>query len=240
MPDFVAYLKEYDANSPFSDDDGGDDDGYGGWSLDELPLCEQAEDGYLGLSCGDDGSFTIDYFYDEYCLQSLGTYNNLYKLNNQLKTYKNCQGIYSSNDGDSSLLQYIVPYSESCTSLDSNLCTDDSAMSSRRSSAGSGFGRRKSSSSKNGHTSWSTKLKYALGGVLLLASFILFAGILFTNRRRRRALMQRKFKHSSRSHRDDKSRRTSKSNRNKARDKDSRRSRTKRSRSRGRDGNMLT
>lgn len=232
----MGYLKEYDSNSPFTDDDDGDDDGYGGWSLDELPLCEQAEDGYLGLSCADDGTFTIDYFADAYCLGSIGTYHTLDKLNYELKNYRNCVGIYSSNDGDDSLLQYLVPYSESCTSLDSNLCADDAAMSSRRSSAGSSRRNRKKANYASGK-SWGTKLKYAVGAFLLLASFIMFTGILFTNRRRRRALMQRKFKQSSRA-RDDKSRRSSKS-RSKSREvRESRRSRSKRSRSR--EGGVLT
>lgn len=228
LPEFVGYLKEYDANSPFSDDDNGDDDGYGGWSLDELPLCEESENGYLGLSCGDDGSFTIDYFNDGYCLSSIGTYNTLDKLNYQLSNYKNCVGIYSSNDGDDTLVQYLLPYSESCSSLESNLCSDDSAMSSRRSSAGSSNRRAKIVATSK--KSWATKLKYALGGMLLFASFILFTGILFTNRRRRRAMMQRKFKQSSRSTRDDKSRKSSKS-RSKSRDRreGGRRSRSKRS-----------
>merc|ERR1719232_2256876 len=42
--------------------------------------------------------------------------------------------------------------------------------------------------------SWVTKLKYVAGGMLLVASFVMFTGILFTNRRRRRALMQRKYR----------------------------------------------
>jgi len=165
-------------------------------------------------------------------MTSSGTYHTLDKLNYQLQTYKNCAEIYSSSDGDDTLLQYLVPYSESCSSLDNAYCTDDSAMSSRRSSASSG-GRFSGAASVVGDSSWGTKLKYVMGALLLLGSFIMFTGILFTNRRRRRALMQRKFKQSSsKSARDEKSRsRTSKS---RSKSRESRRSRSKRSKSRGR------
>jgi len=53
-----------------------------------------------------------------------------------------------------------------------------------------------------GYHSWVTKLKYVIGGGFLLASFIMFTGILFTNRRRRRAMMMRKYRQAKKAKRD--------------------------------------
>jgi hypothetical protein len=210
LGEFIYYLSQYDANNPFgdyynADDYGGDDDNaYDGNYNDgyeNLPVCEQGNNGYIGLGCADDGTFSLQYFEDEYCLQPSGkTYDRLRSLNRALKTYRNCAGIYyggnDDNDG-SSLPQYLIGSSDSCSSLDSSLCIDTSAMQSRKSSTGSRFAH-KSASFASGGKSWVTKLKYATGGLLLLASFVMFTGILFTNRRRRRALMQRKYRQSKR------------------------------------------
>ena len=142
-------------------------------------------------------------------------------LNYKLKTYKSCRGLDSVNSADdlSSNLQY---YAQSCSSLDSPVCSDDSSMQSRRSSASSS-GRRHSSASA-AHKSWTTKVKYAMGGVLLVASLIMFTGILFTNRRRRKALMQRKFRQSRSG---DKSRRSRRSSSKSARSRSSKRSKSR-------------
>lgn len=202
---FLAYLNEHDANNPFGDNYNGaadDDDNAAGGNyngdFDDLPVCEQGDNGYVGLSCADDGTFELSYFNDEYCLQPTGnTYDSLNTLNNAMKTYKNCAGIwYGGDNGDDgyTLPQYLISMSEACSSLDSGYCTDNSSMKSRRShsksSSGLSLGRTIASKS------WVTKLKFAVGGLLFLASFVMFTGILFTNRRRRRALLQRKYRQS--------------------------------------------
>jgi len=232
--EFIDWLQENDENNPFGDN--GNDDGGGYWNIDELPMCEQGENGYLGLGCNSDGTFSINTFYDQYCLTSTGVYDTLDKLNYQLKTYKNCVGLAVANgndDGggggedDGGGLSGLLYYAESCSSIDSGLCIDDPYMSSRRSSASSGSAKRKAKT-QSATKSWHTKLKYALGAVLLVASFVMFTGILFTNRRRRRALMQRKYRQSRRA---DGSRKSSRS-----KSRDTRRSRSsRRSKSKGRE-----
>jgi hypothetical protein len=199
LSEFIYYLQQYDANNPFGDnynggdDDTYDDDGNNDNGYDNLPMCEQMDNGYVGLGCSGDGSFSLQYFTDQYCLQPSGvTYNKLRQLNRALKTYKNCQGIYyySADDGNN-LAQMLTYNSDSCSSLDSSLCTDTSNMQKRRSHSSGSMVRN--SGGAMSHT-WVTKLKYVSGGMLLLASFVMFTGILFTNRRRRRALMQRKYR----------------------------------------------
>jgi roadblock/LC7 domain-containing protein len=212
LSDFITYLAKYDANNPFGDnynganDDEYDDDGNNNVNYDDLPMCENG----IGLGCADDGTFSLQYFDDSYCLKPSGkTYDRLKSLNQALRTYKNCAGIYYSgnnnNDGNS-LPYYLISMSESCSSLDSGFCMDNTAMKDRRSHSAT-----KLSMSRNfGGKTWVTKLKYASGGILLLSSFVMFTGILFTNRRRRRALLQRKYRQ-SRSDRSRKSKSRSKS-----------------------------
>jgi len=228
LAEFVYYLQQYDANNPFGGNRRLDDYGY-----DNLPSCEQSDNGgYIGVGCGDDGSFVLEYFDDQYCLESSGqVYDNLKSLNKALKQYKSCSVVYSYGD-DNNFPQAILPYTESCSSLDSSLCSDDSVMASRIGNANS-FAQKSTGFFKNTSVkSWGTKLKYGLGSLLLFASFIMFTGILFTNRRRRRALMQRKFRQSSeksrkssrsksrhRGDRDEKSRKSSRSKRSKSRSK---------------------
>jgi hypothetical protein len=219
LSEFLSYLAKYDANNPFgdsyngADDDQYDDDGNKNGNnengdFDDLPLCENG----IGLGCADDGTFSLQYFEDSYCLKPTGkTYDRLKSLNRALRTYKNCAGIYyyGSNDGNDgkSLPYYLISISESCSSLDSGFCVDNSAMKDRRSHTSTHMAISRTFGSGK---SWVTKLKYATGGMLLLASFVMFTGILFTNRRRRRALLQRKYRQ-SRSDRSRKSKSRSKS-----------------------------
>jgi hypothetical protein len=197
LPEFIYYLANYDSNSPFSadnnngnngDDDGDDDGGNYNDNFQNLPMCTSANGEYMGLGCSDDGTFILQYFSDQYCLTSTGTtVDKLKQLNRKLKNYKSCTQITSGGD----LVQKLVSSCDSCSSLDSSYCTDSSNMKNMRSSSSSRLPR-------NGHfsgsKSWLTKLKYVSGGLLLLSSFVMFTGILFTNRRRRRALMQRKYR----------------------------------------------
>lgn len=184
--------------------------------MDNLPMCEQGNNGYIGLGCASDGTFSLQYFDDAYCLQPSGkTYDSLSSLNKALKTYKNCAGIYNSGNGDeNNLAQLLTYYSDSCSSLDSGLCTDNDNMKSRRSSTAGSYTRNRAAFASS--RTWMTKLKYVAGGLLLLASFVMFTGILFTNRRRRRALMQRKYRQRHRHHRDERSRRSKSGSRSKS------------------------
>jgi hypothetical protein len=216
LSEFLSYLAQYDPNSPFGDnysggnddqydDDGANDGNEQNGDFDDLPLCENG----IGLGCADDGTFSLQYFSDAYCLKPTGkTYDKLKSLNRALRTYKNCASIYSSGS-DNTLLTYLVSTSESCSSLDTALCNDNNAMKDRRSHAST-----HTAMSRNfGGRTWVTKLKYATGGLLLLSSFVMFTGILFTNRRRRRALLQRKYRQS----RSDRSRKSSSRSKSKSR-----------------------
>lgn len=238
LSEFIGWLQDWDTYSPFSNDDG-NDDGYGGWDIDELPLCEQGNNGgYVGLGCNSDGTFSINTFSDQYCLSSTGIYDTLSQLNYKLKTYKNCRGLDSldgggdddgnqnSGDGDSDLSKTLIYYAQSCSNVDSSLCKDDSTMEARRSDTGRWRSGRGSSSSK-AHKSWTTKVKYGMGGILLVSSLVMFTGILFTNRRRRKALMQRKFRQSSSRRSGSKSQRSSRSGSKAARSRSSKRSKSR-------------
>jgi hypothetical protein len=228
LSEFIGYLKTYDPYSPFAD--GGSDE----WNANSLPVCEKTDQGYLGVGCASDGTFTIQIYQDAYCLSSIGTYNTLSTLNSNLKNYRDCVGVSSGNGGDNSFAKTVIPYTESCSSLDSSLCSDDSAMSTRRSSATSSR-RSHTSSSVSHQKSWGTKLKYVAGAFLLISSFVMFTGILFTNRRRRRALIQRKYRQTSRSSRgEDKSRKAGSRSKSRDASKRSRSSKSKRSKSRPR------
>lgn len=203
LSEFIYYLSKYDNNNAFANYYNGDDDGSGAnynGGYDELPLCEQYNGNYIGLGCSDDGSFSLQYYSDQHCLQPTGTtYDNLRKLNRALKSYKSCTKISSSsnNNNQGSLASMLVVTSESCSSLDSSLCTDNTAMKTRRSHTSASYtNHRLPGTAALTGKSWITKLKYVAAGLLLLASFVMFTGILFTNRRRRRALMQRKYRQS--------------------------------------------
>lgn len=154
--------------------------------------------GQISLSCASDATFQLETFQDSYCLTRTGnTYNSLTYFNNDMKQLS-CVNVYPNNAG-SSLIQYLIGISASCSSLDSGLCGDSEAAQERQSYVGksSSMGLFHHQVSAGGQ-SWFTKLKYVTGGLLLLASFVMFTGILFTNRRRRRALMQRKYRQAKR------------------------------------------
>ena len=193
-------------------------------------MCENG----VGMTCASDGSFALEYFSDSYCMEPSGsTYDQLQTLNSNMNTYTNCQNVYQYGDQYGNVLvPYLMSVSYPCTSLVSGLCADSAAAETRHEIASSNGGgmisiSRKSSS---GRQTWLTKLKYVAGGLLLLASFVMFTGILFTNRRRRRALMQRKYRQARRSG-DDRSRRSSRS-KSKGRERDSSRKSRRSSRSR--------
>lgn len=205
--EFIYYLQTYDANSPFAnngnDDYYGSDDYFsqnGGFSVDNLPVCEYSDSGYyIGMGCSSDGGFVLKEYSDQNCFQPVddsSVYDSLDQINNLLKNYKSCVSADSGNNGNS-LAQKLVYYSDSCSSLDNSLCQNGDSISSLLSSSKTGSASKAKSHASS--KSWVTKLKYVAGGMLLVASFVMFTGILFTNRRRRRALMQRKYRQSRKS-----------------------------------------
>lgn len=194
-------------------------------------MCENG----VGMTCSSDGSFSLEYFSDSYCMTPSGsTYDKLQTLNSNMKTYTNCQNVYQYGDQYGNVLvPYLMSISYPCTSMVSGLCMDNAAAVSRQEAASSNAGgiiSLKRTGVSAGRQTWLTKLKYVAGGLLLLASFVMFTGILFTNRRRRRALMQRKYRQARRNG-DDRSRRSSRS-KSKGRERDSSRKSRRSSRSR--------
>lgn len=185
VSEFGYILGTYGYNSPITGDDTG-----------SFPVCEADGNGYyLAVGCSSNGKFTIDRFTDQYCLEYHDTYDKLSNFNsamNQLKCY-NC---YDSNDGQDvsySLASYLIADSGSCSESESSLCTTSSFVA----SSGSGAYQRARSFASSGTVSFGNKVKYTLGSAMLIGSVIMFFGILFTNRKKRHAMMHRKFRQSS-------------------------------------------
>ena len=169
-------------------------------------MCYQGDNGYIGLDCSGT-SFVLNYFNDQYCVSRTGNqYSKLQMVNKMMSNYESCMKAWSyGDDTDYSLVHQLIYYSEPCTSYDYSLCQDSEAFESRSASSGKPGRSRKGWSSRSymgGHKSWVTKLKYVVGGLFLLASFIMFTGILFTNRRRRRAMMMRKYRQAKKAKRE--------------------------------------
>jgi len=186
VAEFAYTMGYYSYDSPVSSNDVG-----------SLPICEEDGNGfYMSVGCSSDGAFTIDRFTDAYCLQYYDTYDYLSNFNSAMKSNNlhKCYNAYSSGTDESpysSLSAYLIPYSGSCSATESPYCTTNDFVK----KAGSSGGFQSSSGFRAGENlSLTNKLKYGLGGTMLLGSVIMFFGILFTNRRKRRALMHRKFR----------------------------------------------
>ena len=200
LSEFAYLMGTYDGYSPINEETVGD-----------LPMCEQGNDGYyLSVGCASDGSFTIDEFSDQYCTQRVGTYTYLSDINSIIKNnFHSCYGIYSANTDESvdySAAKALVSSSKACTNLDSYMCHDNERIN----NAGGG---KMSTISSAGHTianfNVANKAKYALGTLCLIGSLFMFLGILFTNRRKRRAMMHRKMRASRSKRSSSKSKRSS-------------------------------
>ena len=184
LSEFAYLMGTYDQNSPISEA-----------TIGTLPMCEKGNNGYyLSVGCYTDGSFTIDEFSDQYCLKRVGTYSQLNDINSIFKNnFHSCYKIYSSSTDSSvaySTAGALVGGSKSCTALDSPMCQSTERITATSKSIGI--------ASSTGHAFASfnvaTRAKYLLGSLCLIGSFFMFLGILFTNRRKRRAMMHRKMR----------------------------------------------
>jgi hypothetical protein len=189
---FVNTLSSYYSNSPITADD-----------IYSIPSCASDGNGYyLNLGCSDDGNFVIAKFSDKYCMKPVGTYDYLKSVNKLLSKLSGCNDCYDTTNGNTACTN-IISNSESCSVIDSSICGDEDGSKSKAVKASAWASRSASSS----HASASpfmerfqgigNSIKYALGSVFLLASFIMFLGILMMNRRKRRANLNRKYRQSS-------------------------------------------
>jgi len=187
VAEFAYTLGAYGYNSPLSEDDVGD-----------LPLCEEDGNGYyMGVGCSD-GKFSIDLYTDQYCLQYYDTYEELDDINYSMESIScfNCYDSYVDEDSSYSLCAYLFPESSSCSALDSPVCKTNDFVSNQGASSTSHI---VSSPLSNGQLSLMNKLKYGVGSAMLVASAGMFVGILFANRRKRRAMLHRKFRSAAKS-----------------------------------------
>lgn len=197
---FVNTLSSYYANSPITADD-----------ISSIPSCASDGNGYyLNLGCSDDGNFVVAKFSDKYCMKPVGTYDYLKSVNKLLSKLSGCNDCYDSTNGNTACTN-IISYSESCSVIDSSICGDEDGSKSKAVKA-SAWTARSVGSSRTSSSPFMAKfqgignsIKYAVGSVFLLASFIMFLGILMMNRRKRRANLNRKYRQSSTSTRRDKS-----------------------------------
>lgn len=180
VAEFVYLLEAYGYNSPVSSDDSG-----------SFPMCEGDGNGYyMSVGCTSDGGFSISRFYDQYCLEYFDTYDKLSSFNsamNKLSCF-NCYDSSSDEDISYSVASLLTAESGSCSESESQLCTTSSFV------ANSGSGYQRSHNFGTSSASFGNKLKYTLGSAMLIGSVVMFFGILFTNRRKRHAMMHRKFR----------------------------------------------
>lgn len=216
LAEFAYIMSQYQQNSPFDKDTSGD-----------LPYCEAGNNGYyLSVGCDTDGSFTIDNFSDAYCLERVSTYDSLSDINYIIKkNFHSCYDVYSSNYDQ--YIKYstagaLLQSSKACTSLDAPLCVSTDRIEKYSGSKVNGL---QSASKAISNFNIANKAKYAMGTLCLIGSLFMFLGILFTNRRKRRAMMHRKLRAAKR----ERARRSSSKGRSSA----SSRHTSSRSRSRG-------
>ena len=157
-------------------------------------MCEGDGNGYyMSVGCTSDGGFSISRFYDQYCLEYFDTYDKLSSFNSAMKKLScfNCFDSSSDEDVGYSVASILTAESGSCSESESQLCTTSSFV------ANSGSGYQRSHNVGTTSASFGNKLKYTLGSAMLIGSVVMFFGILFTNRRKRHAMMHRKFRQGS-------------------------------------------
>ena len=187
VAEFAYTMGTYGYNSPISSSD-----------VSSLPMCEYDGNGYYyGVGCSSSGTFTIDRFSDAYCTQYYDTYDKLSNLNSALKSLSKCYYIYSTRsdeDPSYSLANYLIQESTSCSSAENNLCTTSEFVANSGSYASKQKTFTTTTSNRSNLSKLTDKLKYTLGTAMLCGSAIMFVGILFTNRKKRRAMMHGKLK----------------------------------------------
>lgn len=157
-------MGSYSSNSPLSAND-----------VSSLPVCEEDGTGYyVGVGCSVEGTFTLDRFTDQYCLEYNDTYGTLNNFNTAMNdnNLSECYTAYSSETDlsiYSSLSAYLIPESR---------CTTSAFIENQRSS---------------GYLVLTNKLKFGLGGSMMLGSVIMVCEILLLRRRERTALLHRKY-----------------------------------------------
>lgn len=186
LAEFAYIMGQYDQNSPINKND-----------AEDLPECEAGNNGYyLSVGCASDGSFTIENFSDAYCLERVSTYDYLSDINKIFKySFSGCYDIYNSQYDQYvkySTAGALVSYGKACTALDSPLCTSTSRID--KVSTNKVGGLQNSVSHTISNFNIANKAKYAMGTLCLIGSLFMFLGILFTNRRKRRAMMHRKLR----------------------------------------------
>jgi hypothetical protein len=184
-------------------------------------MCEYDGNGYYyGVGCSSSGTFTIDRFSDAYCTQYYDTYDKLSNLNSALKSLSKCYYIYSTKtdeDPTYSLATYVINESTSCSSAEHELCVTSEFVANSASYASKQKTSSTSTPKRSNLSKLTDKLKYTLGTAMMCGSVIMFVGILFTNRKKRRAMMHGKLKSKSDSSKKSKSRSKSRSSSEKKR-----------------------
>lgn len=187
IAEFAYTMGTYGYKSPISSSD-----------VSSLPMCEYDGSGYYyGVGCSSSGTFTVDRFTDAYCTQYYDTYDKLSNLNYALKSLTKCYYIYSSRtdeDPSYSLANYLISESKACSNEESSYCTTSKFMSNSGSYASSQPIYYDNAKKQSKLSTLTDKLKYTLGTAMLVGSVIMFVGILFTNRKKRRAMMHGKFR----------------------------------------------
>uniref|UniRef100_A0A7S1BV66 Uncharacterized protein n=1 Tax=Corethron hystrix TaxID=216773 RepID=A0A7S1BV66_9STRA len=162
------------------------------YDVQDLPSCEYGDDGYYhAVGCSSNGDFVIDAFDDFYCSASawVKTVDKLSSINSKLKSIS-CMNCQSSS---SYLCEYLIMSSDSCSPIDTEICKKTSGKSITEYTFKHGSSKN-SSGGRNYGSVIMVKLKNALTFFFFLASIIMTVGIMYTNRRKRRALMHRKFR----------------------------------------------
>lgn len=185
IAEFAYTMGTYGYNAPVSGDDVGD-----------FPLCESDGNGYYySVGCSSSGQFTIDRFSDQYCNSYYDTYDYLSNFNSAMKNLSKCYSLYNTQKDESpyySLSSYLIGTSGSCSEAESTYCKTNSFISGAGSY--SSVGTRTSALFTSSSGTFANKMKYGLGTTMLLCSVMMFVGILFTNRKKRRSMMHRKFR----------------------------------------------